>query len=100
MSKMHCFDRENLLNLLKNYQDFFTLKIRKRYRELEAEGKSPLNSITKKETYKWMDEFIDTTMRAGEVKTEDILDDLDEVLQKVTGKALKEVAKDKLNNIN
>lgn len=99
MSKMYSFDKENLINLLKNYRRYFTKQIKEKALQNSKEGKD-MYDITNTEIDEKIEEFIDESMRRGEIKLETIFDEIDEVLEKTHGKSLQEVARDKFNNIN
>ncbi len=89
MAKSYILSREDLKNIIVGSKSFIGHKCR----EMIRQGKDP-SKLTYRQTDAMIDEFIDSIK---EIKMEDVLDQVDEVLEKTTGINTRELLNRKKN---
>jgi hypothetical protein len=93
MARQYIFYREDILGLLNNHKKWCHKKVK----DWVTNG-GKLTELTYSVTAKWTEEYFDEEMTRSEIKIEHIMDDVEDILQKVTGKSIKEWAKERQSN--
>jgi len=96
MGKTYMFEREDLVNLLKNMKTYFHQRAQK---FLKEEG-GTLEQLTYKRSDEWINDFINDQIDKKAIRMEDLLDEADEIFKHTHGKTTMELAKDRKKNIN